>query len=195
MVPSKASPAYRQPCSSGRLLRRTVNVAKMKLARQLRDISLVLPTDTHRHTSNDVPKIKKNRIGPATSLSSMMCWSIRPNGFRTARVYNIHQLRSTGQSSLPTFICICLKFTPNSSTMHCQLGQDDRGVDIAYVAVALQDICSKLAMPRRSTLSTYPSVPNAASHPVRSPSAPMPICPLTPGAEKPAPYCAGYAWV
>lgn len=72
----------------------------------------------------------------------MMCWSIRPNGFRTAKVYTAHQLQLHNPVLfLPTFICMCLKFTPNSSTMHCQLVQGIRGVDLAYVAVVLQDIC------------------------------------------------------
>jgi hypothetical protein len=58
--------------------------------------------------------------------------------------------------------------------------------------VALHHIYSNQHVSLKNSISTYPSVPNAASHPVRSPDAPTPICPLTPGAANPAPYCAGY---
>jgi hypothetical protein len=45
-----------------------------------------------------------------------------------------------------TFICMCLKFTPSSSTTRCQLVKCGRGVKVAYVVVALLRICSKSAM-------------------------------------------------
>lgn len=144
------------------------------------------------HTSSDVPNIRKKSMGPATSLSSIICWSMRPKGFRTASVYSLSAYRYKLAPTQPTFICMCLKFTPNSSTIHCQLVKL-AGLGVAYVGEALRRICRESASSSVRIACTYPSVPNAASHPVRSPDTPIPICPLTPGAENPAPYCAGYA--
>ena len=131
-------------------------------------------------------------MGPATSLSSIICWSMRPKGFRTANVYSLLARHYKLAPTQPTFICMCLKFTPNSSTVYCQLVKTV-GLGVAYVGAALRRIYRELAVSSVRIAHTYPSVPNAASHPVRSPDTPMPICPLTPGAENPAPYCAGYA--
>jgi hypothetical protein len=63
----------------------------------------------------------KNKMGPAISLSSIMCWSILPNGLRTASVCLwsaiplLHYAREAH-----TFILICPKFTPSSSTAQYQ---------------------------------------------------------------------------
>jgi hypothetical protein len=51
----------------------TVDVTEMKLSRQLLHVSSHFFLNIVSHTSNDVPKIKKKSIGPATSLSSMIC--------------------------------------------------------------------------------------------------------------------------
>ena len=59
-------------------------------------------------------------MGPATSLSSMMCWSILPNGFRTASVCLRQPCLSKFLHATHTFILMCPKFTPNSSTTHYQ---------------------------------------------------------------------------
>lgn len=46
------------------------------------------PKWTFPENSRKVPKRRKNSTGPARSESSMMCWSIRASGLRTANVYS-----------------------------------------------------------------------------------------------------------
>lgn len=42
--------------------------------------------ENERASSRKAPKSKQNSIGPATSLSSIICWSTFVRGFSTARV-------------------------------------------------------------------------------------------------------------
>ena len=44
------------------------------------------PKCTFPEINRKVPKSRKKRMGPARSESSIMCWSIRARGFRTANV-------------------------------------------------------------------------------------------------------------
>jgi hypothetical protein len=47
------------------------------------------PKWTFPENKRKKPKSRKKRMGPATSESSIMCWSIRARGLRTANVYFI----------------------------------------------------------------------------------------------------------
>jgi hypothetical protein len=58
--------------------------------------------------------MRKNRIGPATSLSSMMCWSILPNGFKTASVCQ-GSVSCLGSMITPLYLCL------NVSKVHPEL--------------------------------------------------------------------------
>ena len=73
IVPTNARPALLVPVLLQAIIWLTVDVTEMKLSRQLSHVSSHLFLDIVSHTNNDVPKIKKNSIGPATSLSSMIC--------------------------------------------------------------------------------------------------------------------------
>jgi hypothetical protein len=172
----------------------TVDVAKVEFTRQLEPLSIAsIFDDPCSHTSNDVPNTRKNRIGPATSLSSMMCWSILPNGFKTAKV--CHFISTTAFVRNLRYTDLHLDVTKvHAQLFHYTLSARrsrswGRAADVGAV---LRRICQSSVTVRIIRSPTYPSVPNAASHPVRRPDAPMPICPLTPGAANPVPYCAGY---
>lgn len=112
-------------------------------------------------SSKKVPNSAQNKNGPAKSASSIMWLSILAIGFSTTSVYHNNRQHTNPliiftliyppflHSVQHTFILICAKFTPNSSS--------------------------------NGGSPSYPSVPNAANHPVLNPPCPVPICPVAPG--------------
>jgi hypothetical protein len=193
-VPIAASPVSISLASSGERSVHTINVTEVELARQLFRLVANRVIVASSHTNNDVPKTKKKSMGPATSLSSMTSRSILPKGFRTASVYANVSTKTFGSLSMRTFILMWPKFTPSSSTAGCQLLGRNLKVADANIAAVRYRICTRSAGSQVVMVYTYPSVPKAASQPVRSPDCPMPICPLTPGALNPPPNCGGYDW-
>jgi len=86
----------------------------------------------------------KNKMGPATSLSSMICWSILPNGFRTASVYFQSALPSLRLCIYGTYLHLNMPEV-HSQFFHCTLSAycpRVRGYGFTNVAAVHLHICT-----------------------------------------------------
>ena len=134
-----------------------------------------------KYRASDIAIVHNVLINPAKGIQDSQSLLLR-----SAKVFPSIELTTNLHLYMPKVNAQLLNYTllaEHSSALR---------YEATNAKVVLHHIYSNQHVSPKNNISTYPSVPNAASHPVRSPDAPTPICPLTPGAANPAPYCVGY---